>query len=163
MVENEGLQAEIADYIESNFPLIVLTKEEEYASGADELSKFIINIIKKRDTIDYGNLRQELLDWITAYKDVAERNALAECPDESADYLMTLIVPLIIKAKHDEGNHLREVVEGAGLTSEMIKALIDKAEEEYADVDMTDAEWEEKRWMIIAEAMKQVILKAMGD
>ncbi len=45
----------------------------------------------------------------------------------------------------------------------MIRALIDKAEEEYADVDMTDAEWEEKRWMIIAEAMKQVILKAMGD
>ncbi len=38
------------------------------------------------------------------------------------------------------------------LTEKGIRALIDKAEEEYADVDMTDVEWEMKRWMIITEA-----------
>ena len=36
-------------------------------------------------------LRKELVDWITLYKNAAERNALAEDPDESADYLISLI------------------------------------------------------------------------
>jgi hypothetical protein len=35
-------------------------------------------------------LRKELIEWITAYKDVAERHALAETPEESADYLLSL-------------------------------------------------------------------------
>ena len=35
-------------------------------------------------------LKKELVSWVTAYKDVAERNALAEDPDESADYLVSL-------------------------------------------------------------------------
>ena len=38
-------------------------------------------------------LREELISWVTAYKDAAERNALAENPDESAEYLLTLIDP----------------------------------------------------------------------
>ena len=36
-------------------------------------------------------LLTELKDWVTAYKDASERNALAEDPDESADYLLSLI------------------------------------------------------------------------
>ena len=36
-------------------------------------------------------LRADLIDWITKYKDVVERHALAETPSESADYLMTLL------------------------------------------------------------------------
>ena len=35
-------------------------------------------------------LKEELTDWVTAYKDAAERNALTEDPDESADYLISL-------------------------------------------------------------------------
>ena len=37
-------------------------------------------------------LRQQLVEWVEAYKDVAERNALAETPKESADYLLSLIL-----------------------------------------------------------------------
>ena len=80
--------------------------------------------------------------------------------DEGKDYIVSFSFNSL---SHELLTKFREVVEGAGLTNEMIRALIDKAEEEYADVDMTDVEWEEKRWMIIAEAMKQPILKAMGD
>jgi len=36
-------------------------------------------------------LRDEIKQYIEAYKDAAERNALAETPDESADYLIKLI------------------------------------------------------------------------
>ena len=45
------------------------------------------------------DLKQELTDWVTAYKDAAERNALAENPDESAEYLISLIEPLIEEVK----------------------------------------------------------------
>ena len=34
--------------------------------------------------------KELLTNWVTAYKDVAERNALAESPDESAKYLISL-------------------------------------------------------------------------
>lgn len=37
------------------------------------------------------DFRADLIDWITKYKDVVERHALAETPSESADYLMTLL------------------------------------------------------------------------
>lgn len=36
-------------------------------------------------------LRGELTEWVKAYKDIAERNALAETPQESADYLVSLV------------------------------------------------------------------------
>jgi hypothetical protein len=38
-----------------------------------------------------AELRSELIEWVKAYKDVAERNALAETPKESAEYLLSLI------------------------------------------------------------------------
>ncbi|KKN62235.1 hypothetical protein LCGC14_0513720 [marine sediment metagenome] len=50
-------------------------------------------------------IRDTLIEWVTDYKDVAERNALAETPEESADYLLTVEVAgiplseLIEKAK----------------------------------------------------------------
>jgi len=50
-------------------------------------------------------LRADLIDWITAYKDAAERNALAETPDESADYILNLIrkeYPIIYREEADE-------------------------------------------------------------
>ena len=49
------------------------------------------------------DLKQELTDWVTAYKDAAERNALAENPDESAEYLISLIEPRIEEAKRQGG------------------------------------------------------------
>ncbi|KKN62223.1 hypothetical protein LCGC14_0513600 [marine sediment metagenome] len=50
-------------------------------------------------------VREQFIQWVTDYKDVAERNALAETPEESADYLLTVEVAgiplseLIEKAK----------------------------------------------------------------
>jgi predicted transcriptional regulator len=38
-----------------------------------------------------GDLREEIEKWITDYKDAAERHALAENPNESADYLFIMI------------------------------------------------------------------------
>jgi len=35
-------------------------------------------------------LKERFIEWVTDYKDAAERNALAENPDESADYLISL-------------------------------------------------------------------------
>ena len=43
-------------------------------------------------------LKNELTEWVKAYKDVAERNALAETPKESAEYLLSLILSEIDKA-----------------------------------------------------------------
>ena len=44
-------------------------------------------------------IKRFLEDWVTAYKDAAERNALAEDPDESAEYLTDQITPLFEAAK----------------------------------------------------------------
>lgn len=41
-----------------------------------------------------GLSREELIQWVTHYKDVAERNALAETPEETADYLLSLLPPV---------------------------------------------------------------------
>jgi hypothetical protein len=47
-------------------------------------------------------LREQLIEWVTDYKDVASRNALAETPKESADYLLSLLL------KEVEGARLTE-------------------------------------------------------
>ncbi len=39
-------------------------------------------------------LRDELIQWVTRYQDAAERNALAETPEETADYLLSLLPPV---------------------------------------------------------------------
>jgi len=36
-------------------------------------------------------LKEQITQWVTAYKDIAERNALAETPTESAEYLLSLV------------------------------------------------------------------------
>ena len=36
-------------------------------------------------------LREKLIEWVADYKDAAERNALAETPEESAAYLLSII------------------------------------------------------------------------
>ncbi len=40
---------------------------------------------------DEQELKKALTDWVTSYKDIAERNALAETPDESAGNLIRLL------------------------------------------------------------------------
>jgi hypothetical protein len=58
------------------------------------------------------DMRTELVEWIISYKDVAERNALAETPDESADYLMLdIIEPAIEQAKKEERIKIGEWLE----------------------------------------------------
>ena len=68
--------------------------------SSEELISYLhsdVDVDKVREKINQMiiSVRQELIDWITDYKDAAERNALAEDPDESADYLISLIQPLI--------------------------------------------------------------------
>ena len=46
-------------------------------------------------------MREKLIQFVTDYKDVAERNALAETPEESADYLLALLE--IGECREDEG------------------------------------------------------------
>ena len=53
-------------------------------------------------------IRDRLIEWVAAYKDVAERNALAETPEESADYLLSL-------SEIKEGQELREKVKSGKL------------------------------------------------
>ena len=67
-------------------------------------------------------LKTQLTYWVECYKDVAERNALAETPKESAEYLLSLILAevdkaalteaQINKAKQDylEGKYDRELI-----------------------------------------------------
>jgi len=47
-------------------------------------------------------LREKIKQYIVDYKDAVERHALAETPDESTDYLMGLIPPMIDKAVREE-------------------------------------------------------------
>ncbi len=50
--------------------------------------------------VEMPELREKLIEWIASYKDVAERNALAETPKESAENLVkTFIEPLIKDAR----------------------------------------------------------------
>ena len=63
------------------------------------------------------SLRKQVEEWITAYQDIVERNALAEEPDESAGYLLSLIRTEIEKRKvtldKDEDPELYTFNEGA--------------------------------------------------
>jgi len=96
-------------------------------------------------------LRQELIDWITDYKDAAERNALAEDPDESADYLISLIQPLI-----EQSNERSEKLLSA------IK-IIKKWD--------TDRRWATEQWLlslpkyfqVIKEQAKQAVAREVAD
>jgi len=45
--------------------------------------------IKEGKIMDKVEAKEFLTDWIARYKDAAERNALAEEPDESAEYLIS--------------------------------------------------------------------------
>lgn len=49
------------------------------------------------------------------------------------------------------------------LSEEAIRNIIEKAEEEYEDIEMTDAEWEEKRWSIIAQAQLEDTLRQVVE
>lgn len=54
--------------------------------------------------------KKDLIEWITDYKDVAERNALAETPEESADYLLSTLLhfPDEQAIRADERNKIGE-------------------------------------------------------
>ena len=79
--------------------------------------------------IDRTELRGELIDWITKYKDAAERNALAEDPDESADYLIALIDPLIEEAKKQERERIRKSYKEAIASSTGLVAILQALKE----------------------------------
>ncbi len=80
------------------------------------------------------DLRTFLIDWITAYKDGAERNALAETPKESADYLISQLPALI----EIEGA-LREDVDEARIEiAELSKKLDDR------EIDLLEAVKQER-------------------
>uniref|UniRef100_A0A6M3IYF0 Putative tryptophan operon leader n=1 Tax=viral metagenome TaxID=1070528 RepID=A0A6M3IYF0_9ZZZZ len=49
------------------------------------------------------DLVEPVADFIEAYKDAAERNALAETPKETAEYLISLILPSIEQEAHAKG------------------------------------------------------------
>lgn len=51
--------------------------------------------LSKFASMDDGKVREFLVDYMTSYKDVSERHALAETPVESAEYLVSKILPLI--------------------------------------------------------------------
>ena len=48
------------------------------------------------------------------------------------------------------------------LTGEEIRVINDKVEEEYEDIEMTDAEWEEKRYSIISKAQAKKVVDELG-
>ena len=58
-------------------------------------------------------LKTQLTYWVECYKDVAERNALAETPKESAEYLISLILAEVDKVENpfnpDDHNDLPKV------------------------------------------------------
>ena len=68
-------------------------------------------------------LSKQLTDWVTAYKDIAERNALAETPEESANYLLSLMREAVegYKYRNSEGTIGRREEH---LTLEAVKKLL---------------------------------------
>ena len=60
-------------------------------------------------------LKKSLTEWVESYKDVAERNALAETPEESADYLISLMQGRIEQAKQEERERFVNAVEKASI------------------------------------------------
>ena len=61
--------------------------------------------------MDDKELRKRLEEWVTAYKDAAERNALAENPEESADYLLTLFPNEAIRK--DERKKIADILDSS--------------------------------------------------
>ena len=59
-------------------------------------------------------LKSKLTYWVECYKDVAQRNALAETSKESAEYLISLILAEVDKAGKDislQGCSLETIIE----------------------------------------------------
>jgi len=99
------------------------TRERQYAVD--------LQLAKERmseQRIDRTELRGELIDWITKYKDAAERNALAEDPDESADYLIALIDPLIEEA-NDRAELSLSMLHGKEVAINDLKCLLEMCQE----------------------------------
>ena len=74
-------------------------------------------------------LREQLTEWVKDYKDVAERNALAETPEESAKYLLSLMlneVEGINKLEYDNGTDDNYYVSGWNEALEAVKKLLGK-------------------------------------
>jgi len=66
-------------------PLIVNTAKRRRAVAR------IAQYSQDQKPMDRPKLRDEFIEWVKAYKDAAECNALAETPRESADYLLSLV------------------------------------------------------------------------
>ena len=97
------------------------------------------NMEKQSDSLNQSEpvkpdegLLEQLTEWVTDYKDVVSKNALAESPKESADYLLSLML------KEVEGARLKELPE---CDWDMLNDLGDGSEESttkiYAKVCLT--------------------------
>ncbi len=47
-------------------------------------------------------IKEKLLSWVAAYKDIAERHALAETPQESADFLLGTVLAALASVPDEE-------------------------------------------------------------
>ena len=70
-----------------------IEEPHEHNEGCDESSNTCPACVpvEQPEMVKPEGLLEQLTEWVTSYKDVASRNALAETPKESADYLLTLI------------------------------------------------------------------------
>lgn len=66
---------------------------EKYLESAQGLYDYVIVVMGYGNTASIlrPNFGKKLIEWVAAYKDASGRNALAETPEESADYLFSLI------------------------------------------------------------------------
>ena len=62
-----------------------------YPEQPDFETPYVFSIGNTAGDTPMTEIRDTLIEWVTDYKDVAERNALAETPEESADYLLAIL------------------------------------------------------------------------
>ncbi len=72
-------------------------------------------------------LLKELTSWVEAYKDAAERNALAESPTESAKYLISKAREAVEGAKVPDCKYLGDNLSTYSRGQEMMSQAILKA------------------------------------
>ncbi len=93
-------------------------------------------------------LEAELIEWVAEYKDIAERHALAENPNESATYLLSLF----------ESAGYRLIPELRVLSDEEIRAKLEQIQPEGFDwANPTDSEM--IKFKAISEAAQSLIKK----
>ena len=70
--------------------------------GVDMVGILQAQDAKTLSALSEGEIKERLTEWVTDYKNAAERNALAEDPDESAAYLTSLFNARLEKALKEQ-------------------------------------------------------------